>query len=137
MKAKEFVRFLTEELDYRVFTGIPCNMFKPIYDNMDKDLMYHIPAINEKSAVSIAAGTWLGGFNSVVMIEKDLLESALLISRELHEVLGISLLIITSSIEKGSSKAAKNIKAELKALTNTIREERTVGVFALEEGMLE
>lgn len=71
IKAKDFLHFLCEEQDYRFFVGVPSLDFRPIYKNMNSDFMHYIPAVNIDIAVSLAIGSLLGGFKSVVISDNE------------------------------------------------------------------
>lgn len=73
IKAKEFWNFLCEEMDYRLFSGVPCLDFKPLYDKMSSKFMHYIPAVNEYSAFGIAIGTAVPGIKAGVLIDYDYL----------------------------------------------------------------
>jgi hypothetical protein len=66
---KAFLKELCENYDYRFFTGIPFKDLDVFYKTMDKDLMHYIPAANELIALRLAAGAWISGFKSVVVLE--------------------------------------------------------------------
>jgi hypothetical protein len=71
IKAKDFLHFLCEEHDYRFFSGVPDNSFKPIYSAMSGDFMHYIPAVNIDISVGIAVGTLIGGLKSVVLTDNN------------------------------------------------------------------
>lgn len=60
-EAKEFWRYLCEDLGYRFFSGTACKGLKPLYDNMDSRIMHYVPAVNERIALGIASGVALSG----------------------------------------------------------------------------
>ena len=68
VKAKEFWDYLCNELDYRFFTGVPCNGLKPLYDTMNPDFLHYVPAVNERVAIGMASGASLSGVKSGVLI---------------------------------------------------------------------
>lgn len=68
VKAEEFWEYLCNELDYRFFTGVPCEGLKPLYDKMSPDFLHYVPAVNEKVALGMASGASLSGVKSGVLI---------------------------------------------------------------------
>jgi len=68
VKAKEFWDYLCNGLDYRFFTGVPCNGLKPLYNTMNPDFLHYVPAVNERVAVGMASGASLSGVKSGVLI---------------------------------------------------------------------
>jgi len=73
VKAKEFLKFLCEDLDYRFFSGVPCLGFKPIYDSMSSKFMHYVPAVNERSAFGISMGAAVAGAKSAVLVDSSYL----------------------------------------------------------------
>jgi len=71
VKAKDFWEYLCNELDYRVFSGVPCLGFKSLYDNMDSDIMHYIPAIKEDIALGIMSGTAMIGWKTGIFLHVD------------------------------------------------------------------
>jgi hypothetical protein len=69
VKAKEFWNFLCDKLDYRIFSGVPCLGLKSFYDNMDPKIMLYLPAVNENTAVGIAAGAWSSGTKAGIIVD--------------------------------------------------------------------
>ena len=68
VKAKEFWEYLCEKLDYRLFTGVPCLGFDPLYKTMNKDMLHYMPAANERIALGIVGGGFLAGFKGGALI---------------------------------------------------------------------
>ncbi len=68
VKAKEFLEFICNDLEYRFFTGTPCLEFKSIYNNMDSRIMHYIPAVDENSAANIVSGSSITGIKSMIMM---------------------------------------------------------------------
>lgn len=71
VKAKDFWEYLCNELDYRFFSGVPCEGLKPLYDNMSPEFMHYIPAVNEKTALGLVNGARLAGTKSAVLMHGD------------------------------------------------------------------
>lgn len=71
VRAKEFWKYLCEELDYRLFAGVPCLGFDPLYKTMNKDIMHYMPSVNERIGMGIVGGGWLAGFKGGVLLSAD------------------------------------------------------------------
>jgi len=71
VKAKDFWEYLCNELEYRVFSGVPCLGFKPLYDNMNSDIMHYIPAVKEDIALGIMSGAALSGWKTGIFLHID------------------------------------------------------------------
>jgi sulfopyruvate decarboxylase TPP-binding subunit len=99
---KAFFKELCEDYDYRFFTGIPFKDFKNFYANMNPDLMHYIPAANELIALRLAAGSWLSGIKSAVVLEPSKVDK---LDFSFNIKLNIPILVLTSDngtpIQKG------------------------------------
>lgn len=71
MKAKEFLEFLCEGMDYRFFAGVPCKGFKPLYDAMHPRFLHYIPAARESVAIALASGAEIAGTKAVVIMSEE------------------------------------------------------------------
>lgn len=69
VKAKDFIDYLCEDLEYRFFSGVACREFKSIYDSMTPEKMHYIPANTEKTALNLANGVSFTGFKSCILIK--------------------------------------------------------------------
>jgi len=74
VKAKEFWNFLCEDMDYRLFSGVPCLGLKSLYDKMSIDFMHYIPAVNEHAAFGIALGSTTAGVKTGVLVDAQYLD---------------------------------------------------------------
>lgn len=72
VKAKEFLEFLCNELDYRFFSGVACAGFAPLYSNMSADIMHYVPATNERIAMAMVAGAHVSGFKGAILMSSKL-----------------------------------------------------------------
>lgn len=69
VKAKDFWKFLCEELDYRFFAGVGCKGLAPLYKAMKSDFMHYIPTANERIALGMVSGVHVGGFKSGLLMD--------------------------------------------------------------------
>lgn len=67
-KAKIFWQFLCNEMEYRGFSGVPCNGLKSLYAKMDSEFLHFIPATNENIALGIVAGMSISGIKSGILM---------------------------------------------------------------------
>ncbi len=71
MKASLLVRRLLRS-GFTCFTGVPCSILKPLINYViDSEATMYLPATVEGEAAAIAAGTWLAGVPSVVMLQNS------------------------------------------------------------------
>jgi hypothetical protein len=68
-KAKDFWNYLCEELDYRFFAGVACRGLAPLYKKMDSKIMHYIPAANERIALGLVSGAYIGGFKGGLLLD--------------------------------------------------------------------
>ncbi len=69
VKAKNFWNYLCEELDYRFFSGVACLGLNPLYKKMNKDIMHYVPAANERIALGLISGAYIGGFKGGLLMD--------------------------------------------------------------------
>jgi sulfopyruvate decarboxylase TPP-binding subunit len=68
VKAKDFMEYLCDTLEYRFFSGVVCPALRPLYDYMSPERMHYIPANSEETALNLANGVTFSGFKSCVLI---------------------------------------------------------------------
>lgn len=73
VKAKEFWKYLCNELDYRLFAGVPCLGLSPLYKTMNKDMLHYMPSVNSRIGMGIVTGGWLAGFKGGVLLPASFL----------------------------------------------------------------
>ena len=73
IKATEFWNFLCDDMNYRMFSGVPCLDFRPLYDKMSPKFMHYVPAVNEKSAFGIVTGAATSGVLAGVIVDSEYL----------------------------------------------------------------
>ena len=69
MNTKQFGDWL-QELEFDVFTGVPCSYLKNLINYAYSDCTY-INAPNEGDAVAVAAGAYLAGKRPVVLLQNS------------------------------------------------------------------
>lgn len=87
---KEILQAL-HQLDVQVVTFLPESMLKPLYTYLlsDDTIEHVIPVPNESTGITIAAGAWMGGKRSVMIMEN----SGLRVASEALARLGLPLQI--------------------------------------------
>lgn len=76
VKATEFWNFLCEEMDYRLFSGVPCLELKPLYDKMSPKFLHYMPATDERAAFGIALGAAMSDVKTGVLVKSNYLDLA-------------------------------------------------------------
>lgn len=150
VKAKEFWEYLCNELDYRFFSGVPCEGLKPLYDTMNIDLMYYVPAVNERVAVGLVNGARLASVRSAILIDINNIYTIYDLLFNFNNIYKIPFLIIAyqsknSKIDLNKSGfdiphrslAKTRFKPGLKKFVEITEEMEIPGVIIIEEGMLE
>jgi len=69
VKAKDFWKFLCKELNYRFFAGVACKGLAPLYKTMKPDFMHYIPTANERLALGLVSGAYVGGVKGGVLMD--------------------------------------------------------------------
>lgn len=71
VKAKKFWEHLCNKLDYRLFAGVPCLGLNSLYKVMDKNMLWYIPAANERIGLGIVSGGFLAGFKGGMLLSAN------------------------------------------------------------------
>lgn len=102
MKAEEFLNLLVS-VGYNFFTGVPCSIIGDVILLLERDSRFrYIPAVREDVAVGLAAGAYLGGKTSCVLMQNSGLGQCLNALTSLNLIYKIPcLLIITWRGYKG------------------------------------
>jgi len=145
VKAKEFWDYLCNELDYRFFSGVPCEGLKPLYDTMNIDFMYYVPAVNENVALGMSSGAQLAGTKSAILIDINNIYSLYNSLFNFNNLYEIPVLIIAYksknskiNIDIPNKEMSKTrFKPGLKKFIETMEMEEIPGVFVIKEGILE
>ena len=69
VKAVKFWNYLCDKLDYRFFSGVACLGLSPLYKKMNKDIMHYVPAANERIALGLVSGAYVGGFKGGLLMD--------------------------------------------------------------------
>ena len=101
VKAKEFWGYLCEELNYKVFAGVPCLGLSPLYKTINKANMKYIQASNERIALGIVSGVLLSGDKAGVLLHESSL-SGLFNEIKMVKDFNIPMLLIVYSDSKMS-----------------------------------
>lgn len=150
VKAKEFWDYLCNELDYRFFTGVPCEGFKPLYDEMNAEFMHYIPAVNARVAMGMVNGARLAGVKSALLIDIDNIYTIYDLLFNFSNIYEIPFLIIAyqskdSKVDLNKSGfdiphrllAKTRFKPNLKKFVEITEELEAPGVIIIKEGILE
>lgn len=149
MTAKEFWEYLCVGLDYRFFAGVPCKGLKPLYDKMDAKIMHYIPSIKENVALGLVNGSFMAGNKAAILIDINRLYNLFDWLKSFNIDYNVPVLIIAyrEKIDSKITKAlinygipfrtGKNLKRDLKYITNRIKKDRIPGIVIIDEGVLE
>lgn len=94
VKAKDFWKLICEDLDYRFFSGVACEGLLPLLKTMSSDFMHYVPAANERIALNMSSGAYMGGFKGGVLISGRFLTDLISTLNDLNLKYKIPLLII-------------------------------------------
>lgn len=99
MDFNAFWKKLCTDLDYHFFTGVPNESLKDIFNSLNPDVLHFVPAVNDATAVGLAAGVCLSGHKSVALCDVDTLSVVKLYIDNFIIKYNIPILFITNSIE--------------------------------------
>lgn len=70
-KAKDFWKYLCDDFNYRLFSGVPCVGLKPLYDTMNPKFMHYMPATSDLTALSLVNGARVAGTKSALLLDSS------------------------------------------------------------------
>jgi len=134
VKAKDFLEFLCNELDYRFFSGTSTSGSEALYKHMSPDFMHYMPAATEQIALGLVAGSLIAGFKSVVILPTDKIT-------QLDWSLNLPVLVIAFGKSKLPSdflkvKLSDSFKKSIKTLVTKVNNQVKPGVILVEGGQL-
>ena len=145
IKAKEFWEFLCNDLNYKFFTGVPCEGLYPLYDAMDSNMMHYVPTINERIALGLISGAKYTGVNGcILMCASNALKivDPILNYNIRYRIPLLVLAYEDVEINQGlflfelpSIRLESNFKKDLKAVANKSETLSVPGVVLIKEGV--
>lgn len=109
VKVDDFWKIVCEDNNYRFFTGIAFKEFELLYNTMNKDFMYYVPAGSPINAYGIAKGVSVAGGKSAVFLKNtELINILSYVNNDILCDLG-KVLIITNYIKDDDLKKIINI----------------------------
>lgn len=94
LSAKQYVNVL-KSCGVRFFAGVPCSVTRGVLYHLEKDSsLTYVPAVREDAAVSMAAGAWLGGWKSMVLMQNSGIGTCLDVLISLNLTYKIPLLLL-------------------------------------------
>ena len=138
VKAKDFWKYISKDLGFTLFSGVPCTDFKPLYDNMDSSIMHYIPAASETVALGIINGFWFTGQYGAVMLHTNQLYKLFPVLERVNIRYGIPTLIMVPELPGYLPKDVRtgifSKKAALKLLVDEMLQRRLPGVIEMKGG---
>jgi len=96
IQARQFID-AARELGFRRYCGVPCSFLTPLINQViDDPGLGYVSSANEGDALATAAGAWIGGQGSVVMIQNSGLGNAVSPLTSLTWVFRIPVLLIVT-----------------------------------------
>lgn len=105
--ARRFAKLL-EERGYGFFTGVPCSLLKELIHELEATARYY-PETREDAAVGLAAGAWLAGQKSCVLMQNSGLGVSLNALMSLSMMYEIPALLLVSYRGRGGKDAPEHI----------------------------
>jgi len=94
IKAKDFLSFLCNKLEYRFFSGVASPGMTKLYKNMSPDFMHYVPAVNEKIAFGLVSGAYVAGIKGCIIIDHKFFYDIMREIKDFSLVYKIPLLLI-------------------------------------------
>lgn len=101
VKAKEFWSCLCDDLNYKLFAGVPCLGLSSLYKVIDAANMRYIQASNERIALGLISGALLSGGKAGVLLHENAL-SCVVNEIKMIKTFNIPILLIVYSDSKMS-----------------------------------
>jgi len=140
IKAKEFMDYLCNKLEFRFFSGVPCHELQPLYNEMNSSTMHYIPAVTETTAVGIASGVWLSNIKSCVLMDSNKINSIKPILDDISFKMKIPVLFIFGGVCKQDYLKTvllhKNYKKQVDDIVTCMDIERLPSGILIKEGFL-
>jgi len=140
VKAKEFIDYLCNKLEFRFFSGVPCSELQLLYNEMNSNMMHYIPAVTETIAVGIASGVWISNIRSCVLMDSKKIDSIKPILNDLNFKMKIPMLFIFGGdLKQDYLKTVllhKNYKKQLDDIVNYMDTEKLPSGVLIKEGFL-
>lgn len=136
VKAKEFWSCLCDDLDYKLFAGVPCLGLSGLYKGIDKANMKYIQASNERIAFGIISGALLSGNKAGVLLHERAL-SGLFNEIKMVKDFNIPMLLIVYSDSKRTYPFwHKELSDDFNNDLNTIAKRKKPSILLIREGTL-
>lgn len=136
VKAKEFWKYICEELNYKLFAGVPCLGLSPLYKVINKSNMTYIQAANERIALGIVSGVLLSGSKAGVLLHENAF-SGLLSEIKMVKSFNVPILLIVYSDSKMSYPFwHKELSDDFNKDLNIIYKRKTPSILLIKEGVL-
>jgi hypothetical protein len=140
VKAKEFMDYLCNKLEFRFFSGVPCSELQLLYNEMNSNSMHYIPAVTETIAIGIASGVWVSNIRSCVMMDSKKINSIKPIVDDISVRLEIPTLFIFGGDCKSDyldiTSLNKNYKKQLDDVVNYMDTKKLPYGVLIKEGFL-
>lgn len=136
VKAEEFWSYLCEELNYKLFVGVPCLGLRPLYKTINKANMKYIQASNERIALGIVSGVLLSGNKAGVLLHESSL-LGLLNEIKMVKNFNIPMLLIVYSDSKMSYPFwHKELSDDFNKDLKTISKRKNPSILLIKKGVL-
>jgi len=136
VKAKEFWEYLCNELNYRLFAGIPCLGLNFLYKTMNKDMLHYLPTVNERIGIGVVSGGFLAGFKGGVLLSASSLAG---LQNEFQIIKDFNipiLLIVYEDIKVKYPFWKKELTEDFKNSLDKIAGRKKPSILLIKEGVL-
>lgn len=137
LKAKDFWKYICEDFNYRLFSGVPCISLKPLYDTMNSKFMHYMPATNDIDALSLINGARLSDTKGAILINSNKVFDIYNSIQYLNIEYGIPLLMLIYNESKlPNIKCTKGGIKDIDKIINKIDSTGTIGIVLINDGDL-
>ena len=136
VKVKDFWNHLCNDLEYRFFAGVACPGFKLLYRGMSSEFMHYIPAVNERVALGLVSGAYVGGFKGGLLLDSRFFPDLTRLLNFNSEYKIPFLILSYGQVSSGLSVVKFNKLSDLDKADKLYKKELLPVVVSIEEGML-
>ncbi|RKX67070.1 MAG: hypothetical protein DRP42_01480 [Tenericutes bacterium] len=95
IKAKDLWKFLCNDMGVRFFSGVPSSHVNKLYKTMDSNIMFYIPAANERIALGLVNGARLSGAQSGLLLDSASVRRLAFDIQDFNSLFDLPLLVVT------------------------------------------
>lgn len=137
VRIKDFWKYICEDFNYRLFSGVPCRGLSLLYNTMNAKFMHYMPPTTDLVALNLINGARVAGTKGVLLIDESNILNITNSIKYLNMEYGIPLLILMygNKIPSGIKCTKGGIKDLIKII-NKVDTAGAIGIVSINDGDL-